>query len=78
MELLVKSADSASVHLPAKVLNAARMDAEQRVAVRVEGRAVIINPVADEDPLDRLLSQITPANLHGEVSFGRPVGNEAL
>jgi hypothetical protein len=28
--------------------------------------------------LDRLISGVTPDNLHGEVSFGAPVGKELL
>jgi antitoxin component of MazEF toxin-antitoxin module len=28
--------------------------------------------------LEDLLAQITPSNLHGEVQFGRPVGQEIL
>ena len=34
--------------------------------------------VMSDEELERLLSQITPENVHDEVSFGRPVGKEAL
>ena len=32
----------------------------------------------DEADLDELLSRLTPDNVHDEVNFGAPVGNEAL
>ena len=37
----------------------------------VISRSNVISPTLDE-----LLSKITPENLHGEIDFGNPVGNE--
>lgn len=79
MQLTVKKwGNSAAIRLPAKVLNAAQVGIEQRVNVHVEGRRIVIDPAVEEDNLDMLLAQITPENLHHEISFGPPVGKELL
>ena len=79
MLLTVKKwGNSAAIRLPAKVLNAAQVSIEQRVNVRVQGRRIIIEPAVDEDDLDTLLTQITPENVHDEVSFGPSAGKEAF
>jgi antitoxin MazE len=39
---------------------------------------VIVPSAQNEFDLERLLEGITKENLHGEVDFGKPVGNEAL
>lgn len=79
MLLTVKKwGNSAAIRLPAKVLNAAQVGIEQRVNVHVQGRRIVIDPALDEDNLDTLLTQITPENVHDEVSFGPPAGKEAF
>ena len=79
MLLTVKKwGNSAAIRLPAKVLNAAQVGIEQRVNVHVQGRRIVIDPAPDEDDLDTLLTQITPENVHDEVSFGPPAGKESF
>lgn len=79
MLLTVKKwGNSAAIRLPAKVLNAAQVGIEQRVNVHVQGRKIVIDPAVDEDNLDTLLTQITPENVHDEISFGSPAGKEAF
>ena len=79
MQLTVKKwGNSAAIRLPAKLLNAAQVGIEQRVNVHVEGRKIVIDPAVEEDNLDMLLAQITPENVHHEISFGSPVGKELL
>ncbi len=73
-----KWGNSAAIRLPAEVLNAAQVSLEQRVSVHVEGRRIVLDPSEDENSLDMLLAQITPDNIHGEVSFGSPTGKELL
>jgi len=70
--------NSAAIRLPAKVMNAAQVDIEQRVKVRVEGRKIVLDPAIEEDNLDSLLAQITPENVYHEIDFGSPVGKELL
>ena len=79
MLLTVKKwGNSAAIRLPAKVLNAVQLGIEQTVNVHVEGRRIVIDPAIEEDNLDALLAQITPDNVHHEVSFGPPAGKELL
>ncbi len=73
-----KWGNSAAIRLPAEVLNAAQLSLEQRVSVHVEGRKIVIDPTTDENSLDSLLAQITPDNVHDEVTFGPPTGKELL
>jgi antitoxin MazE len=53
------------------------IDAE--IDVRVEDGRIVIEPMAaPKYDLDRLLAQITPENLHEEVSFGPAAGKAAV
>jgi antitoxin MazE len=41
-----------------------------------DGRLVVAKHEAETPTLDELIAGITPENLHGEMDFGEPVGNE--
>ena len=74
-----KWGNSPAVRIPVSVMSAARFDLEQRVSVTAEDGRIIIEPVQKvEYSLDSLLAGITPRNAHRGVSFGLPVGKEAL
>jgi antitoxin MazE len=71
--------NSAALRLPSSVLREANFAEEQEVEFQVQrGRIVIVPSAQNEFDLERLLEGITKENLHGEVDFGKPVGNEAL
>jgi antitoxin MazE len=73
-----KSGSSASVRIPAAVMQAANIAPNDAVDVREEAGRIVIEPVRFmEYRLEDLLEQITPENLHAEVEFGRPTGKEA-
>jgi antitoxin MazE len=78
MRVLVKKwGNSASVRIPAAVMQAARLQLDQAVDVREEQGRIVIEPVRVEDfDLETLVAGITPENLPEPVEFGRPVGNE--
>ena len=80
MRIAVKKwGNSASVRIPAAVMDAAHLSLDDVVDVREEGGRIIIEPVrTPEFELDALLADITPANQHAEVSFGPAVGREAF
>jgi antitoxin MazE len=80
MRIAVKKwGNSASVRIPAAVMEAAQLSLDDVVDVREEGGVIIIEPVrAPEFELDALLADITPDNLQAEVSFGPAVGREAF
>jgi antitoxin MazE len=78
MKTVVKKwGNSASVRIPAAVMQAARLDLDDPVDVREESGRIIIEPERRKEyDLHELLKAITSENLHEEVDFGRPVGKE--
>jgi antitoxin MazE len=74
-----KWGNSASVRIPAAVMQAAHLDLDEAVDVREESGRIVIEPAQRKEyDLAELVKQITAENLHDEVDFGRPVGQEAL
>jgi len=80
MRAVVKKwGNSASVRIPASVMAAAGLHLDQTVDIREDNGRIVIEPVARQEyDLADLLAGITPENIHDEVDFGAPVGNEAL
>lgn len=80
MKTVVKKwGNSASVRIPAAVMQAAHLELDEAVDVREESGRVVIEPAQRKDyDLAELLQRITRKNLHDEVDFGKPVGKEAL
>lgn len=74
-----KMGDSASVHIPAAILRAAKLEMDAIVDVREEAGRIVIEPVPHDEPdLAAMIEAITPDNLHGEVSLGPPMGRESF
>ncbi len=74
-----KWGNSASVRIPAALMQAANLRLDDAVDVREEAGRIVIDPVRPSDyDLNELVARITPENLHAEVGFGPPVGKEAL
>lgn len=74
-----KWGNSPAVRLPKAALKEAAFSPEQRVRLTVSPGRIVIEPTDRvEYDLDTLLEGITPANMHAEASFGRPVGKESL
>lgn len=71
--------NSAAIRIPASVLAAARLGADQAVEVIEEQGRVFIDPARNEPvcDLETLLAGITPENLHPEEETGPPRGREA-
>lgn len=80
MRVIVKKwGNSASVRIPAAVMEAAKLSLDTTVDVREEGGRIVIEPVHPaEYDLAQLLSAITPDNVHAETDFGPAVGKEVL
>lgn len=79
MRAVVKKwGNSASVRIPAAVMQAAQLHLDESVDVREESGRIVIQPVRRREyDLAELLKGITRKNLHEEVDFGRPEGKEA-
>jgi antitoxin MazE len=75
--MVKKWGNSASVRIPASVMQATRLEINEPVDVREESGRIVIEPVRHKEyNLPELLKGITRANLHDEVDFGDPVGKE--
>ena len=74
-----KWGNSPALRLPALALKEAELSLEQKVNISVTKGRIVIEPCDHvEYRLDDLLAGITDQNAHAEVSFGKPVGKEAL
>jgi len=80
MRVVVKKwGNSASVRIPAAIMEAASLSLDDIVDVREEGGHIVIEPVRQSGyDLAQLLAGITPENLHAEADFGPALGKEAF
>ena len=80
MEAVIRKwGNSPALRLPSAVLKEAGYHLEQKVDLIVSRGRIIIQPSKKvEYDLDDLVSGIHSGNTHDEVSFGRPIGKEAL
>jgi antitoxin MazE len=80
MRTVVKKwGNSASVRIPAAVMQAAHLDLDDAVDVREESGRIVIEPAQRKEyDLAELVKQITVENFYDEADFGRPVGKEVL
>lgn len=78
MRVMVKKwGNSASVRIPASIMEAAHLELDQEVEMREEDGAIILVPVRFvKYELDDLVAAITDENRHDVESFGDPVGKE--
>ena len=74
-----KWGNSPALRLPSAALKEAGYALEQKVELVVSRGRIVIQPSEQVTySLDKLLAGITPDNSHGEFSFGKPVGKEAM
>lgn len=78
MNVTVKKwGNSASVRIPAAIMEAANLSLDMEVSIQVEEDCVTIRPVRRKRlELGDLLAKITPENQHSLVDFGTPRGQE--
>ena len=78
MKVMVKKwGNSASVRIPAAVMEAARLHLDQPVDVRVEQGRIIIEPIRTEVyDIAALVAGITDENRHEAVDMGPAIGQE--
>lgn len=80
MRVTVKKwGNSASVRIPAAVMDAAHLKLDAEVDIREENGRIVIEPFRPRSyDLDTLLNGVTADNLHQDSDFGAPVGKEQL
>jgi antitoxin MazE len=78
MKVMVKKwGNSASVRIPAAVMEAAKLHLDQPVDVRVEQGRIIIEPIRTEVyDIAALVAGITDENRHEAVDMGPAIGQE--
>ena len=80
MEAVIRKwGNSPALRLPSAALKEAGYVLEQKVELVVSRGRIVIQPSEQVTySLDKLLAGITTDNSHGEFSFGKPVGKEAM
>ena len=80
METVIRKwGHSPALRLSAAAMKLANFDLEQRVTIKAGKGRIIIEPCDKvEYKLEDLVAGMTTKNRHDEVSFGAPVGKEAL
>ena len=78
MRMVVKKwGNSASVRIPAAIMEAARLQLDQPVDVREEAGRIVIEPIREEIyDLAMLVAGISDDNRHEPVEMGPLVGRE--
>ncbi|MBU6368033.1 MAG: PbsX family transcriptional regulator [Burkholderiales bacterium] len=77
--IIRKWGNSPTLRLNAAAMKLAHFDLEQRVTIKAGNGRIVIEPCDKlEYKLDDLVAGMTAKNHHDEVSFGKPVGQEAL
>ncbi|WP_273394054.1 AbrB/MazE/SpoVT family DNA-binding domain-containing protein [Actinobacillus porcinus] len=79
MQLAIKKwGNSVGIRIPSPILTALQLQAENIVDIRAENGKIIIEPIRNDYNLSQLLAEITPDNLHSEITTGPVVGKELL
>jgi antitoxin MazE len=72
-----KWGNSFALRIPKTFADEMQMTVDTAVELSIADGKLVITPVErSEYSLEELLSQITPENLHDEVDWGAPVGQE--
>jgi antitoxin MazE len=73
-----KWGNSAAIRIPAPELEASGLNFDQRVDVRGKNGKLTIEPIGKRYDLAEYLARVTDENIHGEIDFGPPVGDEQI
>ncbi len=74
-----KWGNSLALRIPKAFAVQSNVTSGSTVDVSMENGKIIVTPIEEREfTLEELVNGITKENRHGEVDWGRPVGNEAL
>ncbi len=77
METTVKKwGNSLAIRVPKKVAEECKMYDGSKVSISHDGKGMYVNVIDKADELKALLSEITPDNIHAEISFEEKIGRE--
>ena len=74
---LVRWGNSLAVRIPKNVADEARLAEGDTLVLKVESPGNVAIKAVEKPSLEELVERITPENVHKEISWGKPVGNEA-
>ena len=74
---MVRWGNSLAVRIPKNVADEARLAEGDRLIIQVESPGKVAIKAIERPTLDQLLERITNENLHKEINWGKPVGDEA-
>lgn len=75
--LVSKWGNSLGIRISKAIAAAVNVEDGDPVEISVEEGAIVIRPAARRYTIEELVEGITPKNLHREVDWGGPQGNEA-
>jgi antitoxin MazE len=73
---MVRWGNNLAVRFPKKVADKARLAEGDKLVLKVESPGNIAMKAVERLSLDELLARITPENIHKEINWGKPLGNE--
>jgi len=74
---MVRWGNSLAVRIPKSVADEARLTEGDKLVLEVVSPGNVAMKAINRPTLDQLLERITPENVHKEINWGKPVGNEA-
>jgi len=74
----LKWGNSLALRIPKPLASECGLEENTPVDIHVENHKLIIIPVRKQYSLEELLAEVTPENIHTEVSTSGPVGKELL
>jgi antitoxin MazE len=74
---MVRWGNSLAVRIPKNVADEAQLAEGDKLIMQVEAPGKVAIKSIERPTLDQLVERITPENLHNEINWGKPVGNEA-
>ena len=74
---MVRWGNSLAVRIPKNVADEAHLAEGDKLVMQVEAPGNVAIKSIERPTLDQLVERITPENLHKEINWGKPVGNEA-
>lgn len=74
---MVRWGNSLAIRIPKNVVDEARLSEGDKLVLQVESPGNVAIKAVERPSLDELLRKITPENIHTEMDWSKPVGNEA-
>lgn len=71
-----KWGNSLGIRIPQTIASDLKLHEDSQVELKVNKKQLVIVPKKNDDELSKLLSLVTPQNIHSYTDWGAPVGKE--